>query len=186
LLKHPKEIPRHSEQDDSRLNGLAQEEFASSVADLAKICEDSVNVVAAAFSHHSARSDLPSFRVHVQPDTPIPSDGAISYKSNPLSIILNIMPGNWNFVCLPGAIQRIVINLVGNSLKYTQSGSIVIDLKKELVETQASGQNQPNAIKEMVVLRIHDTGIGISSEFLKTKLFSPFSQESTLAPGTGK
>jgi CheY-like chemotaxis protein len=99
-------------------------------------------------------------------------------------MVLNILPGNWNFICLPGPVQRIIMNLAGNSLKYTQSGAIQVDMFTEDVQP-IQDQNRSSSDQTTIVLRVSDTGNGISTDFLKNKLFTPFSQESTLAPGTG-
>jgi two-component system, sensor histidine kinase and response regulator len=65
----------------------------------------------------------------------------------------------------PGRLRQILTNLVGNAIKFTETGEVVIRVCKEReIETQA-------------VLRfsVHDTGIGIPSE-TQTRLFEAFSQ----------
>jgi CheY-like chemotaxis protein len=69
-----------------------------------------------------------------------------------------------------------VLNIAGNSLKYTAEGYVRIYL--ELSETHQHGETA-------MVLTIIDTGRGISRAFLDSLLFVPFSQEDSLAPGTG-
>ena len=70
-------------------------------------------------------------------------------------------------------IEQVVTNLVGNSLKFTDSGSIVISVE---------------AHKELVEIDVLDTGIGISGEDQK-KLFGKFKQITSAQdgkpPGTG-
>jgi CheY-like chemotaxis protein len=58
-------------------------------------------------------------------------------------------------------LKQILINLLSNSIKYTQTGSIVLDISLH-----------NNNIK----FKIHDTGRGISDD-QKAKLFIPFSNE---------
>ncbi|KAK8019977.1 hypothetical protein PG990_005115 [Apiospora arundinis] len=70
-----------------------------------------------------------------------------------------------------GALRRIIMNLLGNSLKYTNRGYIYVSLRK---------QDSNN-----VLLVVSDSGKGISDDFLHHHLFSAFSQEDTLNPGTG-
>jgi signal transduction histidine kinase len=106
--------------------------------------------------------------------------------SGHVPIILNISLEDWAFDCLPGAFQRIIMNLVGNSLKYTGSGFIQIDLSLFPTRESSDSRKQQHSSIRDVVLKVSDSGKGISRDFLRNKLFSAFSQESVLAPGTGK
>jgi PAS domain S-box-containing protein len=64
-----------------------------------------------------------------------------------------------------GRIRQIVVNLVGNAIKFTQSGEVVVEIQcKEIVEQQAS-----------LVFSIADTGIGIAKHNLD-KIFREFEQ----------
>ncbi|GEM_PF-5110582 len=65
----------------------------------------------------------------------------------------------------PHRIQQILNNLVGNAIKFTETGTVKVDLSLEQRE------------QEQVWLRMSvlDTGIGISEQN-RTKLFKPFSQ----------
>ncbi|SOD79291.1 PAS domain S-box protein [Spirosoma fluviale] len=65
----------------------------------------------------------------------------------------------------PFRINQILLNLIGNSVKFTNSGSVHIqcDCKK-------AARNQ------LVTLSVMDTGIGIAPEFLRN-LFAKFTQE---------
>ena len=96
-----------------------------------------------------------------------------------IEVILDIAQGNFTFTTQPGAFRRIVMNIFGNALKYTTSGKIVIRLR---VENAESGRK---SVTSNVEIRITDTGKGISNEYLRTSLYTPFSQEDTLASGTG-
>ena len=58
--------------------------------------------------------------------------------------------------------EIIVNNIVGNAIKYSESGLIIVSLKKE---------------NDFLCLSVQDNGIGISEEYLE-KLFNPFEQES--------
>lgn len=97
-----------------------------------------------------------------------------------------------------GAWKRICLNLVTNALKYTHSGYISVTLRKkwlqnsakkksarvELAVSSSTGNQRPRkscADDEQV----EDSGIGMSDEFQAKRLFKPFQQESSLAPGTG-
>jgi len=73
----------------------------------------------------------------------------------------------------PDRLRQVIVNLIGNSIKYTKKGSVT-------VEVQENGNN--------VALRISNTGIGISAEEQK-KLFQKFyrikSEETQGITGTG-
>ncbi|KAK8194964.1 uncharacterized protein BKA78DRAFT_293603 [Phyllosticta capitalensis] len=94
-----------------------------------------------------------------------------------VTILLNVSPaGGWNVKTQPGALRRIVMNLLGNALKYTTHGYVTVNL-------QACRSPDPSRLDAH--LRIVDTGIGMSQEYQRTRLFSPFSQEDPFAVGTG-
>lgn len=91
-------------------------------------------------------------------------------------VILDVKPHtNWYVRSQPGALRRIVMNLLGNALKYTDFGFVTVSLQ---VESQTE-----HHIK--VRLRFTDSGRGMSLEFQRTRLFSAFSQEDPFATGTG-
>jgi len=82
---------------------------------------------------------------------------------------------SWTVRSQPGALRRIVMNLLGNALKYTDSGFIAI-----VMEQSNRSQNSID-----LTLAVEDSGRGMSSDFQRTKLFSPFSQEDPFSSGTG-
>lgn len=63
-------------------------------------------------------------------------------------------------------IRQILINLIGNSIKFTEKGKITL---------HCTGENQPG-LKQLIKLSILDTGIGINEKYLEN-LFTKFSQE---------
>lgn len=85
----------------------------------------------------------------------------------------------------PGAWRRIVMNIVGNSLKYTDQGLITISLKISEFDDDPleSGEQGQDALS--ITLTVKDSGIGMSNEFLHNRLFKPFSQEDSFASGSG-
>jgi signal transduction histidine kinase/CheY-like chemotaxis protein len=83
----------------------------------------------------------------------------------------------WVYSTEAGAWRRLIMNVFGNSLKYTTRGSIRVSMHAEEMQA-ASGTT-------MVHLSVSDTGKGISKDYLKHKLYSPFSQEDNLAVGAG-
>jgi signal transduction histidine kinase len=65
----------------------------------------------------------------------------------------------------PSRLQQILMNLVGNAIKFTENGNVVLGVQKE------------EETRDMVVMKfsIKDTGIGIE-ENDQERLFKPFSQ----------
>ncbi|OWY51102.1 hypothetical protein AA0119_g1662 [Alternaria tenuissima] len=82
---------------------------------------------------------------------------------------------SWIVRSQPGALRRIVMNLLGNALKYTDSGYIAIKML----------QHKSSANFIDLSLSVEDSGRGMSQEYQRTKLFSPFSQEDPFSSGTG-
>ncbi|MBY0357100.1 MAG: response regulator [Candidatus Obscuribacterales bacterium] len=67
----------------------------------------------------------------------------------------------------PGRLRQILLNLIGNAVKFTDSGEVVIRVQK--VEPETNDENM------VIRFSIADTGIGMSAEE-QGKLFRPFSQ----------
>ncbi|KAF9507157.1 hypothetical protein BS47DRAFT_1321429 [Hydnum rufescens UP504] len=83
----------------------------------------------------------------------------------------------WFLKCEKGGIRRILMNVMGNSLKFTSSGFIHVMLRELPSEPESKTLN--------IELAVIDSGKGISKDFLKNQLFHPFSQENPLQTGTG-
>jgi CheY-like chemotaxis protein len=77
------------------------------------------------------------------------------------------------FAVPPGAFRRLMLNLCTNALKYTDHGWIRLELAMDPED------------KRKVKLTVADSGRGISREFLKNSLFTPFMQEYPMQSGTG-
>lgn len=75
-----------------------------------------------------------------------------------------------------GSVQRIIMNLFGNALKYTSAGFVALSLRT--LESAEQG-------KVSVLIRVVDSGKGIGVDFQRENLFVPFSQEDSFQPGTG-
>ncbi|KAL4907865.1 hypothetical protein BDW74DRAFT_113102 [Aspergillus multicolor] len=82
---------------------------------------------------------------------------------------------SWKIHSLPGAWRRIIMNTVGNALKFTSSGVVEVSL----AETSTSTKPHYAHIK------VTDTGGGISKSYLQNTMFTPFSQEHVLTEGVG-
>lgn len=144
-----------------------------SECDVAVLCEEALDVVSMSFRQASAYGS-PGI-------TPLTEFGtlAASHKSADDAVVVDFLASNedWMFLCSPGAIRRIVMNLVGNSFKYTERGSISVELGLQ--------SNEEDVPKQQITISVVDTGRGMSEEFMRKKLFVPFSQENTVAPGSG-
>ncbi len=70
--------------------------------------------------------------------------------------------------CDPTRLGQIVLNVVGNAVKYTKAGSVKVVCRE--TESSANGG--------VYVLTVSDTGIGMSKEFLR-RIYDPFAREQT-------
>lgn len=80
----------------------------------------------------------------------------------------------------PVHIQRIASNILSNAIKYNrEGGTVTIYVTEEPIEGETK--------KAMFILTVQDTGMGMSEDFLKNKLFTPFARECSeeKVPGTG-
>jgi len=96
-----------------------------------------------------------------------------------ISVILDINPSdNYVFRTQPGAWRRVIMNLFGNSLKYTPAGFIKVKLEVK---------SKRNAADECCEFRftVTDSGIGMSEDYVNNRLFHSFAQENPLSQGTG-
>ncbi|KAL2816037.1 hypothetical protein BDW59DRAFT_11906 [Aspergillus cavernicola] len=120
---------------------------------------------------------LPKAAVHLN-QPPSPSPESLNADREELSVIVRVEDTpTWKIQSVPGAWRRIVMNILGNSLKWTKGGFVEVSLSK------VRRKQRPSDI--FALLSITDTGCGIASDFLRHKLFSPFSQENALSEGLG-
>lgn len=102
---------------------------------------------------------------------------AAQAEEGPVSVLLDICPrASWMVRTQPGALRRIIMNLLGNALKYTLAGYVQVSLRAQEMAANS---------KTAVVIKVVDTGKGMSEEFQRERLFVPFSQEDSFQPGTG-
>jgi signal transduction histidine kinase/DNA-binding response OmpR family regulator len=87
-----------------------------------------------------------------------------------LELIVRVAPDLPEYVVGDvGRIRQIVTNLMGNAVKFTESGHVLIDV---------TGQTDTSANIVSLIFRITDTGIGIQPEKLKS-VFEKFNQVDT-------
>ncbi len=65
----------------------------------------------------------------------------------------------------PGRLRQILVNLIGNAIKFTHSGEVVVRVRAE----------ERNGEKALLNFTVSDTGVGISRD-LQAKIFEAFSQ----------
>jgi CheY-like chemotaxis protein/nitrogen-specific signal transduction histidine kinase len=65
----------------------------------------------------------------------------------------------------PGRLRQILVNLVGNAIKFTEQGQILVDVRLESITADTA----------CVQFSVRDTGVGIPAEHQK-KIFEAFSQ----------
>ncbi|KAM0425071.1 hypothetical protein ACHAPT_009630 [Fusarium lateritium] len=105
--------------------------------------------------------------------------GNVQASFGDVAVFLAVDPScSWTFYTHPGPMRRIVMNLFGNSLKYTHRGLIKVSL-------QQTSTLSPESKERWVTLTIADTGVGIGEDFLQNSIFKPFAQENYLSSGTG-
>ncbi len=85
-----------------------------------------------------------------------------------------IMPRTRDAIMINGNYQRllqVLLNLVGNAIKFTHEGSITIKAELKSHKVQFQGKEWPGTVK----ISVEDTGIGVSLE-KQDRLFQTFSQ----------
>ena len=88
--------------------------------------------------------------------TPLARDKGLTLKLSP--------PRHPVFAYLDGyGLERILYNLVGNAIKFTEKGGVEVAVEQE---------------EDWVHIHVRDTGIGIEADFLPS-LFTEFQQESS-------
>ncbi|KAK5944522.1 hypothetical protein PMZ80_003804 [Knufia obscura] len=96
--------------------------------------------------------------------------------SGKVLFVLNIdREDSWCMRGQTGALRRVIMNLVGNAIKYCNVGHIEVSLAmKQTSDSHAD-----------VEINVKDTGVGMSQTFLQNHIFKAFSQENPFTPGTG-
>jgi CheY-like chemotaxis protein len=97
---------------------------------------------------------------------------------------MDIEQYDWEFKVQAGALRRVIMNIFGNAQKYTDSGYILIEvgIRKASWDSPRRSTNTP---QEVLLIHIRDSGRGMSSEYMERKLYHPFAQEDSFAPGVG-
>ncbi len=73
--------------------------------------------------------------------------------------------------CDPDRITQVLVNLIGNAVKFTPAGGIItVSCRMQIVPDK-----ERKAVKKLIVVSVRDTGVGISKEDF-AKLFTRFGQ----------
>lgn len=105
------------------------------------------------------------------PNSPSESGSDPMTKRKTCYVVLDLAHEDDWVYCFPvGSWRRIVMNIFGNAVKYTESGYIHVSLR---INDGARVTNAPTTVS----LTITDSGKGMSPQFLAEKAFQPFSQE---------
>lgn len=77
----------------------------------------------------------------------------------------------------PGRLRQVLVNLIGNAIKFTNSGEVIVRATKVVPENDdtADGVADSGEPSVLVSFSITDTGIGLSEEQTE-RLFRPFTQ----------
>ena len=74
-----------------------------------------------------------------------------------------------------GRLQQILTNLVGNAVKFTELGEVVVEVEEQHSQEHKIGVNGINGESVALHFNVRDTGIGIAPHKLAT-IFQPFTQ----------
>ena len=92
-------------------------------------------------------------------------------------LVMDLPPGAPRILCGdPGRLRQVLVNLVGNAIKFTTGGEVVVRVAEALPEvtspTVVGAGGEP-----LVTLRfeVSDTGVGMTAD-VQARLFQPFTQ----------
>ena len=90
----------------------------------------------------------------------------VTAKAKGLALVVNVDPTlPTHLMGDPGRLRQILVNLVGNAVKFTDQGAVTLAITQE--------KSSPDIVR--VLFSVSDTGPGIPYAYLP-RLFSPFSQ----------
>jgi two-component system, sensor histidine kinase and response regulator len=73
----------------------------------------------------------------------------------------------------PGRLRQILVNLVGNAIKFTEHGEVVVEVQVEQPRDRSQEAEDDKSV--IVHVSVRDTGIGIPSD-KQEAIFEPFTQ----------
>ncbi|KAF2124511.1 hypothetical protein P153DRAFT_258775, partial [Dothidotthia symphoricarpi CBS 119687] len=161
-----------SAKTDRPKNSPSNTPLEKEVVDLGTLVEDVLEVVSLG---HSSAMQMESGLKREQQDA---SASRIQINPSRSLFITTYIEKNrdWMMSVETGAWKRILLCIFSNAFKFTDTGYIDVSLR-----ISKKANNSPEHISVCVT----DTGIGMSHEFLKYHLFTPFMQENNLSLGNG-
>ena len=154
LIQGEKEQKRHLETIHS--NGKHLLHLLNEILDLSKIEADQVEIEEVTCSPSKLLGDVIASL----------QSQALAKSIDLRLEIIDSLPDN--IQSDPTRIRQIITNLIGNAIKFTNVGQVVVRVTSTPLESNQTRLN----------IAVHDTGIGMSSEQMK-KIFEPFSQADT-------
>jgi two-component system, NarL family, sensor histidine kinase BarA len=91
---------------------------------------------------------------------------SVSLQKKGLKLKMSLWDRNTIVNADPAKLRQVLLNIIGNAVKFTQSGTISISTHSAIDETRAEKSSQ-------VIITVKDTGIGIDPN-QQDKLFRPF------------
>lgn len=135
-----------------RRNGTALIDLINNILDLAKLEKGKLEISARPFSIRELAEDLRSMFAPSLPES-------VQFRLDVDEDIPSKINGD------PQRLRQILMNLVGNAVKFTREGYIALEVK----ELDRDGENIS------ICFKVQDTGIGVSEAAIK-RIFSPFKQ----------
>lgn len=94
---------------------------------------------------------------------------SIKAQEKALELIVRYVPdAPHRFIGDPGRIRQVVQNLIGNAIKFTDKGTILVTIEEDVSQEKSSA-------KRLMKVSVQDTGVGIEPD-VQTRIFEKFSQ----------
>ena len=147
-----------------------QREYLGMVKSSADSLLQLINTILDFSKIEAGKLELESIEFHLR-DTLGPTLKTLAFRAHEKSLELNyrVKPEvPENLVGDPGVLRQIIVNLVGNAIKFTERGEVNVRVERE---SEKEG-------RECLHFTVEDTGIGIPVES-QTRIFDAFAQADT-------
>ncbi|OJD38041.1 sensor histidine kinase response [Diplodia corticola] len=143
--------------------------------DLRRLTEETVEAIFAGQSYNFS-TPQPNDDEDYFSDPPTSASPRSKSGRKPVRVVLDLPNRHsWAFAIQPGIWRRILMNVFGNALRFTETGFVRVALSA----------NDVGESESELLLTITDSGVGMSSKYVQDGLFKPFSQENSFSAGTG-